>query len=74
MTASAKLVELNPQPIFEELEAVISAYECGSTITVCFSPPRLAKDNNNPAPTFINFGYVLAFHGQYVLLNLYGKK
>ena len=34
MTALAKIVELNPQPIFEHLSAVISAYENGSTITV----------------------------------------
>ena len=34
MTALAKIATLNPQPIFEKLESVISAYECGSTITV----------------------------------------
>ena len=34
MTALAKIAEYCPEPIFEKLDAVVSAYESGSTITV----------------------------------------
>jgi hypothetical protein len=34
MTALAKIAEHNPQPIFDKLTVVVSAYESGSTITV----------------------------------------
>lgn len=34
MTALAAITDLAPQPVFENLHLVVSAYECGSVITV----------------------------------------
>ena len=43
MTALAKIAEIAPEPIFERLSLVISAYESGSVITVDNSISVLAK-------------------------------
>jgi len=56
MTALAKIVEYAPQPIFEKLEVVISAYENGSVITIDNSMSvfaGLCKAGDNYAKTVL---------------------
>jgi len=56
MTALAKIAEINPQPIFENLPIVVAAFETGSVITVDNSISvfaELCKASNGYAETVL---------------------